>query len=64
MTEQHAIKRARQLALDNGETQYVVHEDYDDRGRFQAFHVTDAYELATFFAGISESRIIFCTDDD
>lgn len=52
-----AIKAARRLAGKTGEAQWVVWE-------CGAYHVANEFDLDTWFAGISDRNILYCTADD
>jgi hypothetical protein len=59
MTRIQAITKAQKLSTQNSRDYYVLdqYEGFND-SRYQ---VADDFDLESFWCGISESRIIFCT---
>jgi hypothetical protein len=56
MTFDEAVTKAKQLAKKNEEVYFVVYESCD-------YHVANDFDLDTWFAGISDNNIRFCTAD-
>jgi hypothetical protein len=63
MTEAAARRKALQLARKLRTTYYVVWERDTDAPAALSYHVATDYDLDTFFAGISDHNILFCTAD-
>ena len=57
LTYRQAIDKARRKAKENARDYFVIQEDGE-------FHVTNDFDLDTFYLGISEDNILFCTGDD
>ena len=57
LTFKQAIDQARRKAKQHARDYFVVRESDE-------YHVTDDLGLDTFFIGISEHNILFCTGDD
>ena len=59
MTYTQAIAKAKRLAAKNSREYFVLNQYEEFNG--SQYQVTDTEGLETFWCGISESRIIFCT---
>lgn len=56
MTKAQAIKKAKAMDKKHGREFYVIREEGD-------YHVADDYDLETFFLGVRDEDIVFCTID-
>lgn len=56
MSYAQAMARAEKLAKDSGTMRFVVVEAGE-------YHVATEFDLETWFAGISDQNILFCTAD-
>jgi hypothetical protein len=56
-----AVAKAKRLSVLNGRDYYVLrqYEEFND----SKYQVADDSDLDSFWLGISESRIIFCTGE-
>lgn len=61
MTQQKAIKRARELAKTTGRAWYVVHDTTADVEPARAYFPADDEELDTYYGGTAP---LYCTEDD
>lgn len=61
MTKTKAITQALRQARKRHAAYFVVREP-DEAGE-PDYHVASEFDLDTWFQGISEQNIIFCTDD-
>lgn len=61
-TEAEAIKIARKRAHFTHEVRFVVFDRSADNGE-GPYHVATEEDLDTFFDGIPERDILFCTDE-
>lgn len=66
MTKSQAIKNARERANRDGcdSCQYVVRDPCSHYYPPNNYDVADAYDLSTFYAGLSDDHIVFCTIDN
>ena len=56
MTLAQAIQRANKAARTTGEVRFVVRESGE-------YHVASEFDLDTFFAGIRDDSILYCSAD-
>jgi hypothetical protein len=61
MTYSQAVSKAKRLSVANGQDYFVLnqYEEFND-SRYQ---VASEFDLETFWLGISESRILYCTGE-
>jgi hypothetical protein len=57
MTFQQAVVKAERIAKSANETRFVIRESGE-------YHVASDEDLDTFFAGISDSNILYATGDN
>lgn len=62
-TQKQAVKKAAELARKTGKPHYVVFSQADAEQFGGPYQVATEHDLDTFYAGISERNILYCTSN-